>query len=82
VQKQPKTFETCVLIVTCVLVVYGVRASPSTTLVLVSILSTNVDVGPAKDPDMLDNILEVDPKRTTLCRRPKPSELLSYTGRL
>lgn len=69
-QKRPKTFETFVLIV------YGVCASLSTTLGLESILSAKVDVGPAKDPDMLDIMSVVDPKRTTLCRRTEPSEPL------
>lgn len=75
-QKRPETFETIIL------VLFGVRTFPSTTLDFVLILSTNADVGPAKNPDMLDNMAEVDLKGTVVRRRPKLSKLLLCTDRL
>lgn len=75
-QKRPETFETIIL------VLFGVRTIPSTTLDFVLTLSTNADVGPAKNPNMLDNMAEVDPKGTVVRRRPRLSKLLLCTDRL
>lgn len=55
-QKRPRVPETIDLVLS------GVRTSPSTTLGLMSILSTNAGVGPANDPVMLADVLNDDPK--------------------
>lgn len=68
-KKRPRIFETIILVLS------GVHTSPPTTLGLVSILSTNAGVGPAKDPDMLDKMSEDDSRGTVGYLRPKPPNL-------